>query len=117
MLLLGDSHVRRVEELNLLSSCYIAKGIGGLKSVQLISKHRGIINSHLDKVDEVTLHVGSNDISKGVKQERMIERMDMVCAKLKEINTKICMAVSSIFLQKYDTPKNLRIIETNAALE
>ena len=92
MLLLGDSHVRRVEEPNLHSSCFIATGIGGLKSDQLISKHRGIINSHLDKVDEVILHVGSNDISKGVKQERIIESMDMVCAKPKEINPKISTA-------------------------
>ena len=71
----------------------------------------------VDRIDEVILHVGSNDISKGVKQERVIKSMDMACARLKEINPKISITLSSILLQKNDTPKNLRIVETSAALE
>ena len=47
----------------------------------------------------------------------MIERMDMACTRLKEINPNISITVPSIFLHKYDTPKNLRIVETNAAFE
>ena len=117
ILLLGDSHVRRVGETNSLSNCILARGIGGLKSDQLVSKHRGTINSELEKTDEVIIHVGSNDISKGVKQDAVTNDIDRACGKLREINPNIEIAVSSNFLQKYDTTKNLQIIETNAALE
>ena len=117
VLLLGDSHVRRVAESNSLSHCFAAKGIGGLQSNQLISKHKGILNSDLPKVEEVIIHVGSNDISKNVKQDKVVNNISLACRRLREINPNIRIAVSSIFLQKYETPKNLHIVETNAALE
>ena len=117
VLLLGDSHVRRVGESNSLSHCFAAKGIGGLQSNQIISKHKGFINSDLPKVEEVIIHVGSNDISKNVKQDKVVNNISLACRRLREINPNIRIAVSSIFLQKYETPKNLHIVETNAALE
>jgi len=64
--LLDDSHVRRAAESNFLPDCFIAKGIRGLRSEQLVSKYRGIINGELQKVDEVIIHVGSDDIGKGM---------------------------------------------------
>ena len=117
VLLLGDSHVRRVGESNFLANCFIAKGIGGLLSGQLISKHRGSVNSILPNVDEVVIHVGSNDISKGISQEKVVENITLACKRLKEVNPNVRIIVSSILLQKYDTPKNLYIVESNAALE
>ena len=71
VLLLGDSYVRRVAESNSLSHCFTAKGIGGLQSNQLISKQKGIINSELPKVEDVIIHVGSNEISKNFKQDKV----------------------------------------------
>ena len=117
VLLLGDSHVCRVAESNLLSHCFDAKGIGGLHSNQLISKHKGIINSDLPKVEEVIIHVGSNDTSKNVEKDKVVNNISLACRRLREINPNVRIAVSSIFLQKYETPKNLHIVETNAALE
>ena len=116
VLLLGDSHVRRVDESKSLPEYFIAKGIGGLRSEQLVSKHRGTINSELQKVDEIIVHIGSNDISKGMKKERVVDNIDKACRKFRDVNPNIEVSVSSIFLQKYDTPKNLEIVETNAAL-
>ena len=117
VLFLGDSHVRRDAESNLLSHCFDAKGIGGLQSNQLISKHKGIINSDLPKVEEVIIHVGSNDISINLEKDKMVNIISLACRRLREINPNVRIAVSSIFLQKYETPKNLHIVETNAALE
>ena len=83
----------------------------------MVSKHRGTINSELEKTDEVIIHVESNDISKWVKRDAVTNNIGPACGKLREINQNIEIAVSSIFLQKYDTTKTLQIIETNVALE
>ena len=72
VLLRGDSHVRRAAESNLLSHCFAAKVIGGLQSNQLISEHKGIINSDLPEVEEVIIHVGSNDSSKNVEKDKVV---------------------------------------------
>ena len=81
MPLLGDLHVRRAAESNFLLERFIAKGIGGLGSEQLVSKHRGIISNELQKVDEVIIHVENNDVSKGVKKDRVINNIDMTCRR------------------------------------
>ena len=102
---------------NSLSQCFAGKDIGGLQSNQLILKHKGMINSVLPKVEQVSIHVGSNDIRKSVKQDKVVNNISLACRRLREINPNIRIAVSSIFFQKYKTPKNLHIVETNAALE
>ena len=63
------------------------------------------------------VHTGSNDISKGMKKERIVDNIHTACRKFTDVNPNIKVSVSSIFLQKYDTPKNLEIVETNAALQ
>ena len=83
----------------------------------MVSKHGGIITSELQKVDEVVIHVGSNDISKGVTKGRVINNIDMTCRRLREMNLNAEIAVSAVFLQKYGSSRNLEIVETNAALE
>ena len=115
--LLGDSHVRWAAESNFLPEYFIGKGIGGLRSEQLDSMHRGIINFELHKVDGVIIHVGSNDISKGMKKDRVINNIDMTCRRLKAMNPNAEIKISAIFLQKYDTSRNLQIVQINAALE
>ena len=47
----------------------------------------------------------------------MVNNVSLACRRLREINPNIRIAASSIFLQKYETPKILHIVETNAALE
>ena len=89
VLLLEDSHVRRVGESNSLSSCITAKGIDGLQSDHLISKHKGSINSNLPNVEDVIIHVGSNDISKGVKQGKVVDNIALACKRLREINPEV----------------------------
>ena len=71
VLLLGDSHVSRVAESHSRSHCFTAKGTGGFQSNQLISKHKGIPINDLPNVEEVIVHVGSNAISKNVKQNKV----------------------------------------------
>ena len=36
-----------------------------------MSRHKQTINNELSKNDEVMIHMGSNDVSKGVKQEEI----------------------------------------------
>ena len=96
VLLLGDSHVRRFGETNVLSNCIKVRGIEGVKSDQLVSKPRETVNSELEKRDDVIIHVRSNDISNGVKQDTVTNYIDRPCEKLREINPNIKIAVSSI---------------------
>ena len=65
VLLLGDSHVQRLNDCNVLPENISAKGQGGLRSNQILSRHKQTINSELLKSDEVIIHIGSNDVSKG----------------------------------------------------
>ena len=96
MLLLGGSQVGQVDESNSLPECFITKGIGGLRSEQLASKHRTAINDELQKVDEIIIHIGSNDISKGMNKERIADNVDKACKKLSEANPNIEISVSLI---------------------
>ena len=41
-----------------------------LRSNQILSRHKQTINSELSKTDEVIIHIGSNDVSKGVKPDK-----------------------------------------------
>ena len=83
----------------------------------MVSKQRGTINSELQKVDEIIVHIGSNEISKGIKKERIVDNIDKACRKFRDVNPNVEVSVSPICLQKYDTPKNLEIVETNGALQ
>ena len=116
-LLLGDSHVRPLDEDKLKKSSIISAGIGGLKSSQLHSRHRQTINSELTTATDVIIHIGSNDISKNIPMASIVDNIDTAAKKLKEVNPEVKIAISSIFLQGYDTSKNIRIVETNQAIK
>ena len=92
------------------------KGIGGIKSDQLISRHKRTINSELQKFDEVIIHVGSNDISKGSSINKLIANVDMAGQRLQEMKYDVKITLSSIFLQGYDPRKNVNVVEANHAL-
>ena len=53
----------------------------------------------------------------GRTTQRLADRITQHVQRLKEVNPNVRIIVSSILLQKYDTPKNLYIVESNAALE
>ena len=63
-------------------------------------------------MDEVIIHVGGNDVSKGKKKDRVINNIDMTCRRLREMNPYAEIVVSA---KKYDTSRNLQIVETDAA--
>ena len=117
LLLLADSHVRRLNDCKLLPDSIVAKNIGGLRSNQIISRHKQTINRELTTIDEVIIHIGSNDVSKGIQQEKIVEHVHSASKRLRDINPDIKISVSSVFLQGYDTPKNIRVIEINRALK
>ena len=116
-LLRGDSHVRRLDEKKLLGKWITAKGIGGIKSDQIISRHKQTINSELRKFDKVIIHIGGNDIYKGIPVEKIIDNVDSTGQRLQEVKPGIKITLSSVFLQGYDPPKNANVVEPNQALK
>lgn len=115
VLVLGDSHVRRLDQ-NKLQHIKLA-GVGGLKSGNIISTHKGIINSSINQVDEVIIHIGSNDIAKGVQVETLINNIDTAAKELQKKNPNVRIACSKIFLQKYNPSLNAKVVEANDALK
>ena len=61
-----------------------AKGQIGLRSNQILSRNKQTINSELLKSDVDIIHIGSNDVSKGVKLEKITGNVHFVCKRLKE---------------------------------
>ena len=116
-LLLGDSHVRRLDEKNLLAKSIAAKGIGGIKRDQIISRDKQTINSELQKFDEVVILIGCNDISKGIPVKKIIDNVDSAGQRLQEVKPGMKRTLSSIFLEGYDPPRNVNVVEANQALK
>ena len=109
-------HLRNSPTLHLWP--IVAKGIGGIKSDQLISRHKQTINSELQRFDEVIIHVGSNDISRGISTNKLIANVDMAGQRPQEMKHDVKITLSSIFLQGYDPPKNvLTKIDNRRCLE
>ena len=63
--------VRFLMNMNLLPERISARGLGGLRSNQIVSCDKQTINCELSKNDEMIIHIGNNDVSKGVKQEEI----------------------------------------------
>ena len=105
IMLLGNSHIRRLDGEKILRWPIVAKGIGGIKSDQPISRHKQTIKSELQKFDEVIIHVRSNDISRGISTNKLIANVDMAGQRLQEMKHDVKITLSSIFLQGYDPPK------------
>ena len=57
---LGDSQVKRLVKKKMKNIFLF--GFGGLKSDQVLIKHKQIIEDKIHEVDEVILHVGYNDV-------------------------------------------------------
>ena len=91
--------------------------MGGLRSDQVFSRHEQTINSEAISTDEVVIHIGSNDISKNVPQQRIIDNIDSLGKKLKEIYPDLRITMSSIFVQMYNTTKNINVVEANLTIK
>ena len=117
ILLLGDSHVRRLNETKLLGKSIKATGVGGLRSDQVISKHRGTINNELPETNKVIIHIGSNDVAKGVYPKKIASNVESAGKKLQQINPKVEVTTSAIFHQGNDLAlNNLNVSKTNLLL-
>ena len=87
ILLIGDSHVRRLQESNPLhESIILPKGIGGVKSNQVLSRHKPNINRDLESADEVIIHLSSNDISQLIKEQVFVQNIEPIGKHLVEMN-------------------------------
>ena len=114
ILLLGDSHVRRLDEKKLLDKSIKAVGIGGLESAQVNSRHRGTINSKLIDTNKVITHIGSNDDAKGVPPEKVVNILESAGNRVVQVNSKVKVAILAIFLQVSELAQNkLTISKTN----
>ena len=111
VLLLGDSHVRRLDSSKLNN--IVAVGLGGVTSSQLIKRHAKTIKDEVESSEEIIIHIGSNDISKGIPSKTVINNIDEACKNLHQKNPDANIAISSILFQRYNPSLNLKIVETN----
>ena len=116
ILILGDSHVRRLNDCKLLPDSIVAKGIGGRRSNQIISRHKQTINSELTTTDEVIIHIGSNNVSKGIQQEKIVENVHSASKRLKDINPDIKISVSSVFYKAMIHPRISELLRLTGPL-
>ncbi len=113
-LLLGDSHVRRLNPDKLTN--IIAAGIGGLKSDEILKKHKQVISENIDEVCDVIIHIGTNDLSTKTPKA-IVHHVENIIQSLKSKNANVNIAISSVFLQKKNTSLNVKAVETNEALK
>ena len=113
-LLLGDSHVRRLDKAKLKNTT--CAGIGGLMSQNFIQRHSNTINKEIATSNEVIIHVGSNDIARNVAVETIVDNIDTAGMKLLEKTPSVSITISSILLEKYNPSLNVKIVEANEAL-
>ena len=85
VLLLGDSHIRRLDSSKLNNTT--AAGLGGITSSQLIKRHAKTITDEVESSEEIIIHIGSNDISKGIPSKTVINNIDEACKNLHNKNT------------------------------
>ena len=74
------------------------------------------MNESINNGDEVILHLGSNDISEESSTKSIVANIDNTCKQLKQKKPSLRISVSSIFLQTYNSPLTINIIEANKAL-
>ena len=99
--------------LNFGNSCTYRKVLSTFKGNQVLSRYKLSINSNNESADQVIIHVGSNDISKGIKEEVLVQNIELIGKHLVEMNPGVRVTISSIFLQKYKTTKNFHVVEAN----
>ena len=52
-----------------------------------------MINSELASCDEVIIHIGSNDIAKGIQQEKIVKNIDFTTKKLKDLKGSVSSSI------------------------
>ncbi len=115
VLVLGNSQIRRLDSAK-LQHIKLA-GVGGLKSGSILTTHKTVINENIKECEEIILHIGSNDIAKGISHETLIKNIDHAGKELKKKNSGIRITCSSIFLEKYNPAFNAKVVEANEALK
>ena len=74
-----------------------------------------MINENIENVNEVIIHIGTNDLSKK-SPKAIVHHVDNAVQPMKSKNPDVNMGISSVFLQK-NTPLNIKAIDTNKALQ
>ena len=79
-------------------------------------KHKEAIEDNIKQVEEVILLVGCNDVQTGGSKQ-ITSNIDDAVQQLKELNSKVRISISSIFLGGDKTYLNQKIVETNDAIK
>ena len=109
VLLLGDSHIRRLDSSKLNNTT--AAGLGGIKSSQSIKRCPKTTTDEVESSEEIIIHIGSNDISKGIPSITVINNIDEACKNLHNKNLDTNIAISSILYHKYNPSLNLKLLK------
>ena len=92
-------------------------GIGGIENDHIISRHRGTIDNELPETKKVIIRIGSNDVAKGAPPERIVNNVESADNRVLQVNSKVKVAISAIFLQGTELAQNnLNISKTNLLL-
>lgn len=63
----------------------------------MLSHHNPSINIHFESVEETLIHIGSNGISKGNNEHRILKNLEFIGDSPQELNHTDCVTISSIF--------------------
>ena len=91
--------MRRLDEKKLLDTSIKAVGIGGSKSDQVISRHRGTINSELPEIYKVIIHIGSNYVAMEVPPGKIDNNVESAGKRVIQVSSKVKVAISATLLQ------------------
>ena len=83
----------------------IPAGIVGLKSDEILRRHNKVINKNVGDVDEVIIHIGTNDLSTK-SPKAIVHHVDYAVQSIKSKNPDVNMAASFVFLQKKNSSLN-----------
>ena len=113
-LVLGDSHVKRLDDSKMPN--VKSHGIGGLRSNQVVKRQGQQLSLDVPKAKEVILHVGVNDVATSTPKQ-IVDNFDDITERIKEKNPDVRITISSIMLRKDKTSLNITILETNMLLK
>ena len=106
--------MRRLDEKKLVGKSIKAVGIEGLRSDQIIPRHKGTINNEPPETNKVIIYIASNDVAKGVPPEKIVDNVESAGKRVVQVNSKVKVAISAIFLQGSELAENnLNILRRN----
>ncbi len=116
VLIIGDSHIKRLDPDKMKEA--IPLGIGGLKSDQVLKNKEiaDLVDSNIQEVEEVIVHVGCNDLVSRSPQV-VVTNIDNISKKLKERNPHVNVSISEVLYRKDKSHLNVKVVQTNDSLK